>query len=551
MPAKDVRFYEDARTKMLEGVNVLANAVKATLGPKGRNVVLERSFGAPTVTKDGVSVAKEIELKDKFQNMGAQMLKEVASKTSDVAGDGTTTATVLAQAIVREGAKYVAAGMNPMDLKRGIDKGVEAVVEELKKLSKPTTTSKEIAQVGAISANADDQIGKIISDAMDKVGKEGVITVEDGKSLQNELEVVEGMQFDRGYLSPYFINSPEKQLSILEDAYILLHDKKISSIRDLLPLLEQVAKAGKPLLIIAEDVEGEALATLVVNNLRGILKTSAVKAPGFGDRRKAMLEDIAILTGGTVIAEELGLTLEKTTLKDLGRAKRVEVGKEETTLIDGAGDTKGIEARVKNIRQQIEEATSDYDKEKLQERVAKLAGGVALIKVGAATEIEMKEKKARVEDALHATRAAVEEGIVAGGGVALIRARKALEKLKGDNHDQDAGIKILSRALEEPLRAIVQNAGHEPSVVLNKVLEGKGNFGFNAQTEEYGDLVDMGVVDPTKVARTALQNAASIAGLLLTTDVGVAEQMEEKKGGGGGGHGHGGMGGMGGMDMDM
>jgi chaperonin GroEL len=551
MPAKDVRFYEDARTKMLEGVNILANAVKATLGPKGRNVVLERSFGAPTVTKDGVSVAKEIELKDKFQNMGAQMLKEVASKTSDVAGDGTTTATVLAQAIVREGAKYVAAGMNPMDLKRGIDKGVEAVVEELKKLSKPTTTSKEIAQVGAISANADDQIGKIISDAMDKVGKEGVITVEDGKSLQNELEVVEGMQFDRGYLSPYFINSPEKQLSILEDAYILLHDKKISSIRDLLPLLEQVAKAGKPLLIIAEDVEGEALATLVVNNLRGILKTSAVKAPGFGDRRKAMLEDIAILTGGTVIAEELGLTLEKTTLKDLGRAKRVEVGKEETTLIDGAGDTKGIEARVKNIRQQIEEATSDYDKEKLQERVAKLAGGVALIKVGAATEIEMKEKKARVEDALHATRAAVEEGIVAGGGVALIRARKALEKLKGDNHDQDAGIKILSRALEEPLRAIVQNAGHEPSVVLNKVLEGKGNFGFNAQTEEYGDLVDMGVVDPTKVARTALQNAASIAGLLLTTDVGVAEQMEEKKGGGGGGHGHGGMGGMGGMDMDM
>ena len=551
MPAKDVRFYEDARTKMLEVVNILANAVKATLGPKGRNVVLERSFGAPTVTKDGVSVAKEIELKDKFQNMGAQMLKEVASKTSDVAGDGTTTATVLAQAIVREGAKYVAAGMNPMDLKRGIDKGVEAVVEELKKLSKPTTTSKEIAQVGAISANADDQIGKIISDAMDKVGKEGVITVEDGKSLQNELEVVEGMQFDRGYLSPYFINSPEKQLSILEDAYILLHDKKISSIRDLLPLLEQVAKAGKPLLIIAEDVEGEALATLVVNNLRGILKTSAVKAPGFGDRRKAMLEDIAILTGGTVIAEELGLTLEKTTLKDLGRAKRVEVGKEETTLIDGAGDTKGIEARVKNIRQQIEEATSDYDKEKLQERVAKLAGGVALIKVGAATEIEMKEKKARVEDALHATRAAVEEGIVAGGGVALIRARKALEKLKGDNHDQDAGIKILSRALEEPLRAIVQNAGHEPSVVLNKVLEGKGNFGFNAQTEEYGDLVDMGVVDPTKVARTALQNAASIAGLLLTTDVGVAEQMEEKKGGGGGGHGHGGMGGMGGMDMDM
>ena len=550
MPAKDVRFHEDARHKLLEGVNILANAVKATLGPKGRNVVLERSFGAPTITKDGVSVAKEIELKDKFQNMGAQMVKEVASKTSDVAGDGTTTATVLAQAIVREGMKFVAAGMNPMDLKRGIDKAVEAVVEELKKISKPTTTSKEIAQVGAISANLDEGIGKIISDAMDKVGKEGVITVEDGKSLQNELEIVEGMQFDRGYLSPYFINNPEKQLSILEDTYILLHDKKISSIRDLLPLLEQVAKAGKPLLIIAEDVEGEALATLVVNNLRGILKTSAVKAPGFGDRRKAMLEDIAILAGGTVIAEELGLTLEKATLKDLGRAKRVEVGKEETTIIDGAGDTKGIEARVKQIRQQIEEATSDYDKEKLQERVAKLAGGVAVIKVGAATEIEMKEKKARVEDALHATRAAVEEGIVAGGGVALLRARKALDNLKGANSDQDAGIRIVARALEEPLRAIVQNAGQEPSVVLNKVAEGKGNYGFNAQTEEYGDLVQMGVVDPTKVTRIALQNAASVAGLLLTTDVGVAEMVEEKKNAGGG-HSHGGMGGMGGMDMDM
>jgi chaperonin GroEL len=551
MAAKDVRFHEDARHKMLEGVNILANAVKATLGPKGRNVVLERSFGAPTVTKDGVSVAKEVELKDKFHNMGAQMVKEVASKTSDVAGDGTTTATVLAQAIVREGMKYVAAGMNPMDLKRGVDKAVEAVVEELKKLSKPTTTSKEIAQVGAISANADDAIGKIISDAMDKVGKEGVITVEDGKSLQNELEVVEGMQFDRGYLSPYFINNPEKQLSVLEDTYILLHDKKISSIRDLLPVLEQVAKAGKPLLIIAEDVEGEALATLVVNNLRGILKTSAVKAPGFGDRRKAMLEDIAILTGGTVIAEELGLTLEKATLKDLGKAKRIEVAKEETTIIDGAGDSKGIEARVKNIRQQIEEATSDYDKEKLQERVAKLAGGVAVIKVGAATEIEMKEKKARVEDALHATRAAVEEGIVAGGGVTFIRARKALDGLKTANSDQDAGVKIVARALEEPLRAIVQNAGQEPSVVLNKIVEGKGNFGFNAQTEQYGDLVEMGVVDPTKVARTALQNAASVAGLLLTTDVGVAELVEEKKGGGGG-HSHGGMGGMGGMgDMDM
>jgi chaperonin GroEL len=550
MPAKDVRFHEDARHKLLEGVNILANAVKATLGPKGRNVVLERSFGAPTITKDGVSVAKEIELKDKFQNMGAQMVKEVASKTSDVAGDGTTTATVLAQAIVREGMKYVAAGMNAMDLKRGVDKAVEAVVDEVKRISKPTTTSKEIAQVGAISANADEQIGKIIADAMDKVGKEGVITVEDGKSLQNELEVVEGMQFDRGYLSPYFINNPEKQMAVLEDTYILLHDKKVSSIRDLLPLLEQVAKAGKPLLIIAEDVEGEALATLVVNNLRGILKTAAVKAPGFGDRRKAMLEDIAILAGGTVIAEELGLTLEKATLKDLGRAKRIEVGKEETTIIDGAGDSKGIEARVKSIRQQIEEATSDYDKEKLQERVAKLAGGVAVIKVGAATEVEMKEKKARVEDALHATRAAVEEGIVAGGGVALLRARKALDKLKGANHDQDAGIKIVHRALEEPLRAIVANAGEEPSVVLNKVVEGKGNYGFNAQTEEYGDLVEMGVVDPTKVTRIALQNAASVAGLLLTTDVGVAEMVEEKKNAGGG-HAHGGMGGMGGMDMDM
>jgi len=549
MPAKEVRFHEDARHKMLEGVNILANAVKATLGPKGRNVVLERSFGAPTVTKDGVSVAKEIELKDKFQNMGAQMVKEVASKTSDIAGDGTTTATVLAQAIVREGMKYVAAGMNPMDLKRGIDKAVIAVTDELKKLSKPTTTSKEIAQVGSISANGDDSIGKIIADAMDKVGKEGVITVEDGKSLQNELEVVEGMQFDRGYLSPYFINNPEKQISVLEDCYILLHDKKISNIRDLLPVLEGVAKAGKPLLIVAEDCEGEALATLVVNNLRGILKTCAVKAPGFGDRRKAMLEDIAILTGGTVIAEELGLTLEKTTLKDLGRAKRIEIGKEETTLIDGAGDAKGIEARVKNIRQQIEEATSDYDKEKLQERVAKLAGGVAVIKVGAATEIEMKEKKARVEDALHSTRAAVEEGIVAGGGVALIRARKALDKLKGENADQDAGIKIVVRALEEPLRIIVANSGVEPSVVLNKIVEGKGNFGFNAQTEEYGDLVEMGVVDPTKVARTALQNASSVAGLLLTTDVSVAEAVEDKPKGGG--HGHGGMGdmGMGGMDM--
>ncbi len=534
---------------MVHGLNILADAVKVTLGPKGRNVVLERSFGAPTDTKDGVSVAKEIELKDKFENMGAQMVKEVASKTSDVAGDGTTTATVLAQAIVREGMKFVASGMNPMDLKRGIDKAVVAVVEELKKISKPCSSSKEIAQVGSISANADFDIGKIISDAMDKVGKEGVITVEDGKSLQNELDLVEGMQFDRGYLSPYFINNPEKQISVLEDPYILLHDKKISSIRELLPILEQVAKAGKPLLIIAEEVEGEALATLVVNNIRGILKTVAVKAPGFGDRRKAMLEDMAVLAGGTVISEELGLKLENATLKDLGRAKKVESGKENTTIIDGAGDKKQIEARVKQIRVQIDEATSDYDKEKLQERVAKLAGGVAVIKVGAATEVEMKEKKARVEDALHATRAAVEEGVVPGGGVAFIRAKQALEgKLKGDNHDQEAGIKIVLRALEEPLRIIVDNAGAEPSVVLNKVLENKGNFGFNAQTEEYGDLVQQGVIDPTKVARTALQNAASVAGLMLTTDAMVAELVEEKKGGG---HGHGmpDMGGMGGMDM--
>ena len=549
MPAKEVRFHEGARTKMVHGLNILADAVKVTLGPKGRNVVLERSFGAPTVTKDGVSVAKEIELKDKFENMGAQMVKEVASKTSDVAGDGTTTATVLAQAIVREGMKFVASGMNPMDLKRGIDKAVLAVVEELKKISKPCTTTKEIAQVGAISANADENIGKIISDAMDKVGKEGVITVEDGKSLENELDLVEGMQFDRGYLSPYFINNPEKQICVLEDPYILLYDKKISSIRELLPILEQVAKAGKPLLIIAEEVEGEALATLVVNNIRGILKTCAVKAPGFGDRRKAMLEDMAVLTGGTVISEELGLKLENATLKDLGRAKKVEAAKENTTIIDGAGDKKLIEGRIKQIRVQIEEATSDYDKEKLQERVAKLAGGVALVKVGAATEIEMKDKKARVEDALHATRAAVEEGIVPGGGVAFIRAKQALEgKLKGENHDQEGGIKIVMRALEEPLRIIVDNSGAEPSVVLNKVLENKGNFGFNAQTEQFGDMVEMGVIDPTKVARTALQNAASVAGLMLTTDAMVAELVEEKKGG----HAHGGMGGMGGMEgMDM
>ncbi|HET6802402.1 MAG TPA: chaperonin GroEL [Casimicrobiaceae bacterium] len=547
MAAKDVRFGENVRNRMVSGVNVLANAVKITLGPKGRNVVLERSFGAPTITKDGVSVAKEIELKDKFENMGAQMVKEVASKTSDVAGDGTTTATVLAQSIIAEGMKYVAAGMNPMDLKRGIDKAVIAVVEELKKISKPCTTSKEIAQVGAISANADESIGTTIAEAMDKVGKEGVITVEDGKGLENELDLVEGMQFDRGYISPYFINNPDKQVAVLEDPYILLHDKKVSNIRDLLPLLEQVAKAGRPLLIVAEDVDGEALATLVVNNIRGILKTVAVKAPGFGDRRKAMLEDIAILTGGTVIAEELGLKLENASLKDLGRAKRVEVAKEDTTLIDGAGEKAAIEARVKNIRKQIEEATSDYDKEKLQERVAKLAGGVAVIKVGAATEVEMKEKKARVEDALHATRAAVEEGIVAGGGVAYLRARAGVKNLKGDNADQDAGIKIVLRALEEPMRQIVNNAGDEPSVVVNKVAEGKGNYGFNAQTGEYGDLVEMGVVDPTKVARFALQNAASVASLMLTTDAMVAELPKDDKpsmpGGGGG------MGGMGDMDM--
>jgi chaperonin GroEL len=529
MAAKDVKFHDSARQRIVAGVNVLADAVKVTLGPKGRNVVLERSFGTPTITKDGVSVAKEIELKDKFENMGAQMVKEVASKTSDAAGDGTTTATVLAQSIVQEGMKYVAAGLNPMDLKRGIDKAVNAVVYELKQLSRPIATSKEIAQVGAISANADEAIGKIISDAMDKVGKEGVITVEDGKSLDNELEVVEGMQFDRGYLSPYFISNPDKQIAVLEEPYILLHDKKISSIRELLPILEAVAKAGKPLLIIAEEVEGEALATLVVNSMRGILKTAAVKAPGFGDRRKAMLEDIAILTGGTVIAEETGKQLEKVVLQDLGRAKRVEIEKENTTIIDGAGEQKAIEGRIKAIRQQIEETTSDYDKEKLQERVAKLAGGVAVIRVGAATEVEMKEKKARVEDALHATRAAVEEGIVAGGGVTLLRARNNVKNLKGANEDQEAGIKIVMRALEEPLRQIVANAGDEPSVVVSKVLANQGNFGWNANTGEYGDLFEMGVVDPTKVARTALQNAASVAALILTTDAMVAELPKEEK----------------------
>ncbi|MDF3835218.1 chaperonin GroEL [Cupriavidus basilensis] len=547
MAAKDVVFGDAARAKMVEGVNILANAVKVTLGPKGRNVVLERSFGGPTVTKDGVSVAKEIELKDKLQNMGAQMVKEVASKTSDNAGDGTTTATVLAQSIVREGMKYVAAGMNPMDLKRGIDKAVVNAVEELKKLTKTTTTSKEIAQVGSISANSDEVIGKLIAEAMDKVGKEGVITVEDGKSLADELEVVEGMQFDRGYLSPYFINNQEKQVVALENPFVLLFDKKISNIRDLLPVLEQVAKSGRPLLIIAEDVEGEALATLVVNNIRGILKTAAVKAPGFGDRRKAMLEDIAILTGGAVIAEEIGLTLEKATLQELGQAKRIEIGKENTIIIDGAGDAASIEARVKQIRAQIEEATSDYDREKLQERVAKLAGGVAVIKVGAATEVEMKEKKARVEDALHATRAAVEEGIVPGGGVALLRARAAIAGLTGDNADQNAGIKIVLRAMEEPLRQIVLNAGEEASVVVAKVIDGKGNFGYNAASGEYGDLVEMGVLDPTKVTRTALQNAASVASLMLTTDCAVAELPKDESAPAM----PGGMGGMGGMDGMM
>ena len=548
MAAKDVRFGDEVRQKMTNGVNIIANAVKVTLGPKGRNVVLERSYGAPTITKDGVSVAKEIELKDKFENMGAQMVKEVASKTSDIAGDGTTTATVLAQAIIREGMKSVAAGMNPMDLKRGIDKAVEAAVAELKKMSKPCTTSKEIAQVGSISANSDSSIGDKIAEAMDKVGKEGVITVEDGTSLEMELEVVEGMQFDRGYLSPYFINNPERQIALLENPYVLLYDKKISNIRDLLPALEQIAKAGRPLLIIAEDIEGEALATLVVNNIRGILKACAVKAPGFGDRRKAMLEDIAILTGGTVIAEELGLKLENVKLEDLGQAKRIEVSKENTILIDGAGVASNIKTRIDQIKKQAEDATSDYDREKLQERVAKLAGGVAVIKVGATTELEMKEKKARVEDALHATRAAVEEGIVAGGGVALLRTRAVIAAVKGENHDQDAGVKIVLRAIEEPLRQIVYNAGVEPSVVVNNVAAGSGNYGYNAANETYGDLVEMGVLDPTKVTRYALQNAASVAGLMLTTDCMIADLPKEDgpaMGGGMGGMGD--MGGMGGM----
>ena len=548
MAAKEVRFGDDARQQMIKGVGVLANAVKVTLGPKGRNVVLEKSFGAPTVTKDGVSVAKEIELEGKFENMGAQMVKEVASQTSDAAGDGTTTATVLAQSILAEGMKSVAAGMNPMDLKRGIDKAVGITVEELKKLSKPCADDKAIAQVGTISANADENIGEIIAKAMDKVGKEGVITVEEGSGLENELDVVEGMQFDRGYLSPYFVTNQQTMTTELDSPLILLHDKKISNIREMLPILEGVAKAGKSLLIIAEDIEGEALATLVVNTIRGIVKVSAVKAPGFGDRRKAMLQDIAILTGGQVVSEEVGLSLEKTSLDDLGSAKKITITKENTTIIDGAGKAKDIEDRVGQIRAQIEEATSDYDREKLQERVAKLAGGVAVIKVGATTEIEMKEKKARVEDALHATRAAVEEGVVPGGGVALIRALQSLKDTKGANHDQDVGIKIALRAMEEPLRQIVANTGQEASVILNKVAEGEGNYGYNAATGEFGDMVAMGILDPTKVTRTALQNAASIAGLMITTEAMVAELPKKDE------HAHmppggGGMGGMGDMGM--
>jgi len=530
MTAKDVKFSDEARQRLVAGVNILADAVKVTLGPKGRNVVLDKAFGAPTVTKDGVSVAKEIELEDKFENMGAQMVKEVASQTSDIAGDGTTTATVLAQAIVREGMKAVAAGMNPMDLKRGVDKAVTVAVEELKKLSEPCADTKAIAQVGTISANSDENIGEIIAEAMEKVGKEGVITVEEGSSLENELDIVEGMQFDRGYLSPYFVTNQQNMQAELEEPFVLLYDKKVSNIRDLLPILEGVAKAGRPLLIISEDTEGEALATLVVNSIRGIVKVCAVKAPGFGDRRKAMLQDIAILTGGQVISEEVGLSLEKATLDDLGGAKRILISKENTTIIDGAGSSNDIEARVNQVRAQIEEATSDYDKEKLQERVAKLAGGVAVIKVGAATEVEMKEKKARVEDALHSTRAAVEEGVVAGGGVALLRARAAMDKLEGDNHDQNMGIDIARRAMEEPLRQICSNAGDEASVVLNKVVEGKGQFGYNAATGEYGDMLEMGILDPTKVARTALQNAASVAALIITTEAMVAEKPKDEGG---------------------
>ena len=546
MAAKDVKFGNDARVKMLRGVNVLADAVKVTLGPKGRNVVLDKSFGAPTITKDGVSVAREIELEDKFENMGAQMVKEVASKANDAAGDGTTTATVLAQAIIAEGLKAVAAGMNPMDLKRGIDKAVVAAVEELKTLSVPCSDSKAIAQVGTISANSDETVGKLIAEAMDKVGKEGVITVEDGTGLQDELDVVEGMQFDRGYLSPYFINKPETGAVELESPFILLADKKISNIREMLPVLEAVAKAGKPLLIIAEDVEGEALATLVVNTMRGIVKVAAVKAPGFGDRRKAMLQDIATLTGGTVISEEIGMELEKATLEDLGQAKRVVINKDTTTIIDGVGDEAAIQGRVTQIRQQIEEATSDYDREKLQERVAKLAGGVAVIKVGAATEVEMKEKKARVEDALHATRAAVEEGVVAGGGVALIRVASKIAGLKGQNEDQNVGIKVALRAMESPLRQIVLNCGEEPSVVANTVKAGDGNYGYNAATEEYGNMIDMGILDPTKVTRSALQYAASVAGLMITTECMVTD-LPKGDAPDLGAAGMGGMGGMGGM----
>ncbi len=545
MAAKDVRFGDDARSRMMRGVNILAQAVKVTLGPKGRNVVLDKSFGAPTVTKDGVSVAKEIELTDKFENMGAQLVKEVASKTSDIAGDGTTTATVLAQSILVEGLKSVAAGLNPMDLKRGIDKAAAAAVEAIHAMSVPCADSNAIAQVGSISANSDEAIGKIIADAMDKVGKEGVITVEDGSGLENTLDVVEGMQFDRGYLSPYFVNNQQSMSADLENPLILIYEKKVSNIRDLLPVLEGVAKAGRPLLIIAEDVEGEALATLVVNNIRGILKVAAVKAPGFGDRRKAMLEDIAILTGGTVISEEVGLSLEKATVEDLGTAKRVQISKEETTIIDGAGSSDKIQGRIVQIRKQAEDTSSDYDREKLQERLAKLAGGVAVIKVGAATEVEMKEKKARVEDALHATRAAVEEGIVPGGGVALIRALQKIKDLKGANHDQDVGITIARRAMEEPLRQIVANAGEESSVVLNKVSEGTGNYGYNAANGEYGDMVAFGILDPAKVTRSALQNAASVAGLMITTEAMIAEEPKADAAMPGG------MGGMGGMDGMM
>ncbi len=547
MSAKEVKFGEAARGAKLRGVNILADAVRVTLGPKGRNVVLDKSFGAPTVTKDGVSVAKEIELKDKFENMGAQMVKEVASKTSDVAGDGTTTATVLAQSMLREGFKAVAAGMNPMDLKRGIDKAVIATVKELHNMSKPCADHKEIAQVGTVSANSDESIGSIIAESMEKVGKEGVITVEEGKTLDNELEVVEGMQFDRGYLSPYFINDQDAMQTDMENPLILIHDKKISNIRDMLPVLEATAKASRPLLVIAEDVDGEALATLVVNNIRGIVKVCAVKAPGFGDRRKAMLQDLAILTGGQVISEEVGMSLEAASLDDLGSAKRVQVTKENTTVIDGGGSKDDIEGRVNQVRVQIEEATSDYDKEKMQERVAKLAGGVAVIKVGAATEIEMKEKKARVEDALHSTRAAVEEGVVPGGGVAYVRCLDVLADIKGDNTDQDVGIDIVKRAVEEPLRQIVNNAGEEGSVVLNNVVAKKGNYGYNATTSEYGDMIEMGILDPTKVTRAALQNAASISGLMITTEAMVAEVPEDKPMPPMPGGMDGGMGGMGGM----